>query len=168
MRPALQARPEPVLLHATTTPSWGAIAHRHIAGHDDCIVCRLPEEADPQFTCSTADVGEGEERMDASLPFLSAAAGLLLTIELFRLQHGLILERTSNYTGLNLETPVPLVTEYPWRCRAGCHVRFLLRHVCDVLPAREGPLSMPQEPHSRSSETMSLMCTEACMIPITP
>jgi len=95
VRPALQSRPQTVLLHATTTRSWRAIAHRHVAGHDDCIVCRLPLEEDPAFVCSTAPVGI-ERRMDTSIPFLSGLAGLLLLADIIRLQHDRLLDRKTN------------------------------------------------------------------------
>ncbi|OGL15858.1 MAG: hypothetical protein A3F92_09440 [Candidatus Rokubacteria bacterium RIFCSPLOWO2_12_FULL_71_22] len=123
VRPALQSRAQTILLHATTTPNWKAIAHRHVAGHDDCIVCRLPEEEAAVFTCSTAPVGI-ERPMDASLPFLSAIAGLLLLGDLVRLQHGRLLERASNFSSVDLSTPVPFVRELTWTCRDACRVRM--------------------------------------------
>lgn len=119
IRPLLQARGQTVLLHSTTTPNWAALAHRHVAGHDDCIVCRLPAEEEPGFTCSTVAVG-GEVRADASLPFLSAAAGLLLLMGIIRLEHGKLLERPSNFGYLDLRGPEPRVRELRWRCRDAC------------------------------------------------
>lgn len=123
VRPALQSRPQTVLLHATTTPNWRALAHRHVAGHDDCIVCRLPEEESPIFTCSTGRVGTQRPR-DASLPFLSAVAGLLLLGDLIRLQQGSLLARTENFTAVDLGTSTPFVRELTWACRDGCRVRM--------------------------------------------
>lgn len=117
----LQSRAEPLLLHATTTPNWSATVHRHIAGRDDCIVCRLPAEEDPAFACSTAEVGTDEKKADASLPFLSAAAGALLLAEIVRLQHGHLADRATNYAVLDLAEPIPLARAYSWPgCRAVC------------------------------------------------
>jgi hypothetical protein len=118
----LQSRVEPVLLHATTTPNWIATVHRHIAGRDGCIVCRLPAEEEPTFICSTAEVGTGK-KADASLPFLSAAAGALLLAEIVRLQLGQLACRDTNYTTLDLNDPTPLVNSYAWPgCRDNCLV----------------------------------------------
>lgn len=119
----LQSRVEPILLHATTTPNWSATVHRHIAGRDGCIVCRLPSEEDPSFACSTADVAASEKRADASLPFLSAAAGALLLGEIVRLQLDQLAARATNYAVLDLVDPVPHASSYEWPgCRDGCRV----------------------------------------------
>ena len=123
VRPALQSRPQTVLLHSTTTRSWKAIAHRHVAGHDDCIVCRLPSEENSLFACSTASVGT-QARMDASLPFLSGLAGLLLLGDVIRLQCGRLLDRATNFASVDLSTPVPFVRELTWECRTKCRVRM--------------------------------------------
>ena len=103
-------------------PTWTAIAHRHVAGRDDCIVCRLPEEEDP-LTCSTAAV-RGAQRMDASLPFLSGVAGLILLPDMIALERGRLLDRETNFASLDLKTPIPFVRQLRWRCREGCRVRM--------------------------------------------
>jgi ThiF family len=119
VRSLLQARPEPVLLHATTTPNWATVAHRHIAGLDGCIVCRIAHEHDPSFTCSTAEVGQAMKQ-DASLPFLSAAAGALLLGEVVRLQFSTLASRVENYGLLNLASPWPWSASYHFDCNEGC------------------------------------------------
>lgn len=118
-RGMLQARPEPLLLHATTTPNWTATVHRHIASRDGCITCRLPVEPEPTFSCSTGKVGK-TQRADASLPFLSAAAGVLLLAEIVRLQLGRLAERQHNYGVLDLAEPNARVCAYDWPCSDGC------------------------------------------------
>lgn len=123
VRPALQARAEPVLLHATTTQGWGALFHRHVAGRDDCIVCRLPRQGDPLFKCSTAPVSEDRTTL-ASLPFLSAAAGLLLLGGLVRLGTGQLLDSPNNLTWLDFTGANPSVREYPFSCREDCRRRL--------------------------------------------
>jgi hypothetical protein len=123
VRPALQSRPQTVLLHATTTRSWKAIAHRHVAGHDDCIVCRLPFEEDPAFGCSTVRVG-AEKRMDASVPFLSGLAGLLLLANIIRLQHDRLMDRRTNFVSVDFSMPTPFARELMWECQTGCRVRM--------------------------------------------
>lgn len=123
VRPALQSRPEPVLLHATTTPTWTAISHRHIAAFDDCIVCRLPYEEDPTFKCSTASVGP-RRRHDASLPFLAGLAGAMLLRDLVALQHECLHERPTNFASVDLREPAPFTRELKWQCREGCRTRL--------------------------------------------
>jgi hypothetical protein len=123
VRPALQGRAEPVLLHATTTRNWTAISHRHVAGVDDCIVCRLPTEEDPSFTCSTGEVPI-RERSDASLPFLAGLAGALLLRDLIALQNGELLQRKTNFASINLREPTPFTSEYRWTCGPNCMSRL--------------------------------------------
>jgi hypothetical protein len=90
VRHFVACRGEAIVLHATTSRLGEAQFHRHIAGQDDCIVCRMPNRAThPAFSCGTAPaVSVGGPSADAALPFLSAAAGLALLSGLFRLQHG--------------------------------------------------------------------------------
>jgi molybdopterin/thiamine biosynthesis adenylyltransferase len=98
VRALIGARGEPLLLHATTSRLWEAQLHRHIPGRDDCITCRMPEPREEvRFACSTVKLREGgSPSTDAALPFLSAAAGLLLLGGLFRLQHGELVADSQN------------------------------------------------------------------------
>jgi hypothetical protein len=121
VRKLLQMRPEPLLLHAITTPNWSTIAHRHIAGRDGCLVCRIPQEQDVRFTCAKGEIGQ-VVKQDASLPFLSAAAGALLLAEIVRLQLAALDEREANYGLLDLREPSPFTTAYAIRCNEGCRV----------------------------------------------
>ncbi|MHA3021834.1 hypothetical protein ACXPWS_16480 [Mycobacterium sp. BMJ-28] len=73
---------EPILLHATTSASWTAELHRHLARADDCPACRIPDLDTPAFACSSGPTGTASTSADAALPFLSAAAGLMLAIAL--------------------------------------------------------------------------------------
>jgi hypothetical protein len=79
----------------------------------------LPADDEPVFTCSTGTVGE-VVRVDASLPFLSAAAGLLLLADIVRLQLGRLVERAANFGSLDLRTPEPFVRQLRWECRDSC------------------------------------------------
>jgi hypothetical protein len=88
----------PTVLHATTGRSWNALLHRHLAGTDDCIACRMRgQPVGHSLRCSTAPIlnPTGESR-DAALPFLSAAAGLLLTRALMRLGDGSLRDGAAN------------------------------------------------------------------------
>jgi len=124
VRSFLQGRQPTILLHATTSPNWQAQLHRHAAGHDDCIDCRLPAGT-PRFTCATEDVEtDTGEHFDAAVPPLSGMAGLLLAAELAKLQAGALLETPHNYTAVELFGPQPVVRRYVRKCREGCRVRL--------------------------------------------
>lgn len=118
IRGTLQSLQSPVLLHATTSPNWEAQFHRHVAGHDDCISCRIPE-APSRLRCSEARV-DHETGADAALPFLSGAAGVMLLAGLVRLQYGRLLESDRNYVALNLAEPPPITQQARRNCRVGC------------------------------------------------
>jgi molybdopterin/thiamine biosynthesis adenylyltransferase len=123
VRGALQGRQPTVLLHATTSASWQAQVHRHVAGHDDCINCRIPSQA-AAMRCSTGEVDVVGDTTDAALPFLSMTAGVLLAAQLSRLQHGEILQTRANQGYIDLREATPLHAEVIRRCRASCHTRL--------------------------------------------
>ncbi len=123
-RSFLQARQPTVLLHATTSTSFGAQFHRHIAGIDDCIECRLPPAA-LDLSCGGGDVQIDGKPVDAAIGHLSAAAGLLLLAGLVRLQLGQLADLVENKADLTLEgvLPYPQVARVP-ECKTDCHVRL--------------------------------------------
>jgi hypothetical protein len=124
VRSALQGRQPTVLMHATTSPNWQAQLHRHVAGHDDCIDCRLPPET-PSFSCATEPIPlRAGKRFDAALPPLSALAGLLLAVEMVRLQDGQLLNEPENYTAVEISSATPVTRRYLRRCRAHCTSRW--------------------------------------------
>lgn len=90
---------EPILLHATTSASWTAELHRHLAGIDDCPACRIPETATPAFACSSGPTGSSSASTDAALPFLSAASGLMLAVALHQIspEHPLTVGRHNHW-----------------------------------------------------------------------
>jgi len=118
-RPALQQRAQTVLLHGTTSSNWEAQLHRHVAGHDGCISCRLPEVPRAQFGCAEGTVGK-ETRQDASLPFLAATSSVLLLAEIIRLQEGVLMHSEKNYRALIMRTAVPALQELRYPCADGC------------------------------------------------
>jgi hypothetical protein len=121
VRPLIAARGEPVLLHATTSARWTAELHRHIPGLDDCPACRLPDAVAPTFECSTGpSVPEKPDSPDAALPFLSAAAGLLLVVGLLQLSSGNITEQAENHWLLDFAASAPEVRSYRHPPRDGC------------------------------------------------
>jgi hypothetical protein len=81
VRPAVASRGDKLVVHATTGTGWTAELHRHQRERDDCISCRIPEEQQQQspFVCAIGELATPEgDSTDAALPFLSAAAGLML------------------------------------------------------------------------------------------
>lgn len=81
VRPAVAARGDRLVVHATTGSGWTAELHRHLLERDDCIACRIPGEQSAQspFACAEGELPTSDgESADAALPFLSAAAGLML------------------------------------------------------------------------------------------
>lgn len=100
VRPAIASLSHPLVLHATTGQNWNALAHRHIAFTDDCIGCRMREQPRLALACSTATVTEpdGTSR-DAALPFLSAAAGLMLVGDLCGVAAGWLAQDPINRRG---------------------------------------------------------------------
>lgn len=137
VRGFLQGRQPTVLLHATTSPNWQAQLHRHVAGRDDCIDCRLPP-APPALACSTEEIETPSgQTFDAAIPPLSALAGLLLAAELVKLQRGAMVDEAHNFTAVDLATGTPIVQRKIRQCRAGCAVR------------RDPPVRQAMDAHSR-------------------
>lgn len=118
----------PLMVHASTSPNWTAELHRHGPG-DDCPACRFPQSTTPAFKCSEGplalglDIAPTLNASDAALPFLSAAAGLLLLAGLIQLAGEYITSRT-NHHRLLFQPGI----DYSWlnsvkQCRAGCMAR---------------------------------------------
>ena len=119
----------PLMLQGATSPDWQVQLHRHGPG-DSCPACRFPEEPTAGMACSTGplpfdlDSDDEDESTDAALPFLSAAAGLLVVAALTQLEHG-YLAQPVNQHGLLFGTG----TQVDWwntiaRCRPGCTHRL--------------------------------------------
>jgi ThiF family len=110
-----------VVLHATTGRNWLSQLHRHVAGSDDCIWCRLGEVREVAFQCSTAEVTTPtEERVDAALPFLSAASGLMLATLLQRLATGRILDDRLNNWRWDFLSENSMTSAGRSRCNGSC------------------------------------------------
>jgi hypothetical protein len=124
VRSLIAARGEPILLHATTSRTWEAQVHRHIAGRDDCIVCRMPDaESQVRFGCSTVSLSSASSQSsDAALPFLSATAGLLLLSALYRLQYGVLAEGRHNLCAVCFNDLRRLARRSALSCNEGCAV----------------------------------------------
>lgn len=123
VRSALQARQPTYLLHATTSANWQAQVHRHVAGLDDCIDCRIPPEA-PRLQCSTSALqSQAGRRADPALPFLSGSAALMLAVLLARLQEESLVGLPYNFAALDLGGPQPRLQRLFLSCREQCRTR---------------------------------------------
>lgn len=136
VRPLISARGEPLLLHATTSARWTAELHRHIPVSDDCPACRLPDSLTPVFECSTGpSLPDQPDSPDAALPFLSAAAGLLLVVALQQLLSGTITTSDKNYWLIDFAGTTPELRSYRNPPRDGCNHQ-LPRVVRDAVQRR--------------------------------
>jgi len=121
VRPLIAGRGEPLLLHATTSQRWTAELHRHIPELDDCPACRMPDAATPVFECSTGpSVPDQPDSPDAALPFLSAAAGLLLATALLQVANGEIVRGDRNHWLTDFAAADPRMRSYRHPPREGC------------------------------------------------
>ena len=121
VRAAVAAYGHPAAIHATTSRNWTAELHRQLPDRDGCIACRLPEAA-PSFTCASApcSVDEHDPGRDASLPFLSGAAGLALLAGLLQLQSGQWVSHERNHWRLWYDDSASDLTAAQWSCNSGC------------------------------------------------
>lgn len=122
VRHLVASRGEPLLLHATTSRTWEAQLHRHVADRDDCITCRMPDpKTQVQLTCATVSLPQANQSSsDAALPFLSATAGLLLLSALYRLQLGHIDRGEHNFWAVCFRNVRRYSRPAVCRCREGC------------------------------------------------
>lgn len=86
VRYKLEAGYPPLQIYGTTGRNWQASAIRHIPMREACSLCLFPEDAawSEPTTCASASIdgAHGDGRVDASLPFLSFAAGLMAATEI--------------------------------------------------------------------------------------
>ena len=77
----------PVQIYGTTGRNWQASVIRHVPMVDPCSCCLFPEAAFTPTGCATdpeAAAG-GDQQVDAALPHLSFAAGLMAAAEILKL-----------------------------------------------------------------------------------
>jgi molybdopterin/thiamine biosynthesis adenylyltransferase len=86
VRDLIEASLPPIQIYGTTGRNWQASVIRHIPLLDPCSLCLFPSGAFAPSECATDSSQEQETKgTDASLPFLSFAAGLMAAIELVKL-----------------------------------------------------------------------------------
>jgi molybdopterin/thiamine biosynthesis adenylyltransferase len=122
----------PVQLYATTGKNWQVALIRHIPLKDPCSLCLFPNtSAQPATTCATGAMPKktpaGEEQMDAALPFLSFAAGLMTAAEITKLSHPSF---PYSENGIYLHTrPEPAIVPVCLSFREGCLCETRSRNV---------------------------------------
>jgi hypothetical protein len=82
----IEADMPPVQIYGTTGKNWQASMIRHVPLRESCSLCVFPDEgvAVPT-TCAAGKVVHRGKQIDAALPFLSFAAGLMAAAEIFKL-----------------------------------------------------------------------------------
>ena len=77
----------PLQIYGTTGKNWQAAMIRHAPVADPCSCCVFPETAWAPAACATGEVArkDGGEQVDAALPFLSFAAGVMAAAEILKL-----------------------------------------------------------------------------------
>src|SRR3546814_16895822 len=77
----------PIQIYGTTGKSWQASVIRHVPLQGPCSLCLFPDSGPVALTaCATGKVVSpvNGKRIDAALPFLSFAAGLMPAAEILR------------------------------------------------------------------------------------
>ena len=119
----IESQLPPVQLYGTTGRNWQAGVHRHIPLVDPCSCCLFPpDEQSPPTVCASAGddqaTSEVAPRIDAALPFLSFAAGLMTAAEILKLGFPGYPFSTNR---ISLTTrPMPRLVAAPLRSGEGC------------------------------------------------
>jgi hypothetical protein len=129
IRPSLGSLGLPLMIQGATSSSWQAQLHRH-GLNDSCPGCRFRHQQTAQTACATGPLpgssASEEDSSDAALPFLSAAAGLLVVAALTQLEQG-YLDQPVNQHGLLFGAEAQ--TDW-WntisRCKPACAYRLSL------------------------------------------
>jgi hypothetical protein len=87
VRSLIERSAPPLQIYGTTGANWEASVVRHVPLTDACSCCLFPPDAqEPSTVCATGEAisPSGEEAIDAALPFLSFAAGLMVAAEILK------------------------------------------------------------------------------------
>ena len=124
VRTLVSHRNDPIQFQATTGRNWLAQLHRHIAGIDGCVRCRMSDIKEPMLECSegSAVTEEEPERPDAALPFLSLASGLMLASALQHLQLGALGNSPENRWSWEFRSEHWMADDGIRHCRDDCTI----------------------------------------------
>ncbi len=137
VRTQVSWRNDPIQFQATTARSWGSQLHRHIAGRDGCVRCRMADIREPQMACGEVDTATRTrpEQGDAALPFLSAASGLMMVSALQRLQLGEFGKNDVNTWRWDFRSTHKMYTPGHSPCRRQCPTQLPKeprKHIADM------------------------------------
>ena len=112
----------PIQLYGTTGQNWQAALIRHEPFGKACSLCLFPRDQEPAPTaCATAPElarQSDDEKVDAALPFLSFAAGLMTAAEVLKLRlPGYPFSADRIILGTR---PEPSLISAPLQHRSGC------------------------------------------------
>ena len=101
----IQDKIPPLVLHATTTPTWGINFGRHIPTMDSCIMCRFSEKLNTRFEslCGTVDDTQNNMEDNSVLSFLPPAAATMMLAELLKINKQNPTTKNFHYCTLPLE-----------------------------------------------------------------
>jgi hypothetical protein len=135
----------PIQIYGTTGKNWQASVIRHAPLIDPCSCCLFPDATYAATACATDPeaVADKGEQIDASLPFLSFAAGLMAAAEILKLQvPGYIMK--PNRAFLITKPEVRLVrAAIPFRDGCFCRTRSRAIHADMLGGSRFAGLSVP-------------------------
>ncbi|MDA2928381.1 ThiF family adenylyltransferase [Acidobacteria bacterium AH-259-O06] len=122
VRHGIENQYPPIQIYGTTGQNWQAATIRHIPLLDPCSVCLFPNTEYSKTLCAT-DTNQrstdlDNEQVDAALPFLSFAAGLMATAEILKLtlpEYPFLPNRTFLNT-----LPEPRFVSASMKSRKGC------------------------------------------------
>jgi len=135
----IEAGYPPLQLYGTTGKNWQVASVRHEPSGPACSLCLFPEDAAPGDTaCATAPPetksSSDEPEVDAALPFLSFAAGLMTAAEVAkRLLPGFPFN--SDRVIFNTR-PHPHLVPAPLLHRAGCYCESRARNIHAAMLAK--------------------------------
>jgi hypothetical protein len=87
VRYVIEAGMPPIQIYGTTGQNWQASMVRHVPSRDPCSCCLFPPEMPADTACGSGKVtpADGSGQVDAALPFLSFAAGMMAAAEACKL-----------------------------------------------------------------------------------
>jgi hypothetical protein len=142
VRSRIEALMPPVQIYGTTGKNWQALAVRHVPMVDACSCCLFPETDFAPTECATdGEIATKDKEVDASLPHLSFAAGLMATAEILKLtisEYAMQANRVLLYTKPDLRL-IPAKVRLEPDCM--CQKRSTSTHVRMVEGSRYARLS---------------------------
>ena len=122
----------PIQIYATTGGNWQASVIRHVPLSEPCSLCLFPESSYVKTACAQGPAGTaaqgngGENTVDAALPFLSFAAGVMAAAELLKLS---LVGYPFGPNRVTLNAWSPRIVQSSLAFRDGCPCRTRSRNV---------------------------------------